>query len=222
MRAVSREEMQALDRRSIEEFRIPGIILMENAGLRAADGIASWMEEMHLGSAVVFCGKGNNGGDGFVVARHLFNRGLPVEVWRVGGNPSPGSDAATNLEIARRMEIPMEVAGTPFPAGRVLDRLGEEVAAVDALLGTGLAGEVREPYRAAIETLNGGPSSIYAIDCPSGLDCDQGEVLGVAVRAERTVTFGASKVGFALREGPRHVGDLTVVDISIPRTLLQG
>lgn len=221
MKAYGREEMQRLDRRSIEEYGIPGVILMENAGLRAADDAEAWMAKRGLGKAVIFCGKGNNGGDGFVVARHLFNRGLPVEVWKVGGDPRPDTDAGLNHRIAVRMGIPIGVAPAPLPVAGSGSLLGEEDAAIDALLGTGLAGEVRDPYRAAIDALNGGPSPIYSIDCPSGLDCDTGEVLGAAIVAERTVTFGAPKRGFLQGEGPRHVGDLVVVDISIPRTLLE-
>lgn len=221
MRPRSREEMQELDRRSIEEYGIPGTILMENAGLRAADEIASWMKERSLRSALILAGKGNNGGDGYVVARHLFNRGLPVKVWRIGGDPRPSSDAAINLEIARRMGIPIEETPTPLPARRLRGLLCQGVAAVDALLGTGLSGEVRDPYLSAIAVLNEAESPVFAIDCPSGLDCDTGRILGAAVLAERTVTFGAPKLGFSLEKGPRHVGALTVVDISIPRALLE-
>ena len=213
--------MQSLDRRAIEEFAIPGLILMENAGLRAADEIARWMEEKTLKRAIVLCGKGNNGGDGFVVARHLFNRGISVEAWRVGGDPAPTSDAGIHCEIALRMGIRMPEAGPPFPGGRLETALTKEVAAIDALLGTGLAGEVREPYLSAIRILNDAPSPVFSIDCPSGLDCDTGRPLGDAVRADSTVTFGAPKVGFSRGEGPERVGRLVVVDIGIPRTLLE-
>lgn len=222
MRAFSREEMQELDRRSIEEYRIPGIILMENAGLRASDEIAAWMEDRSLGRALILCGKGNNGGDGYVVARHLFNRKVPIDVWQIGGDPRPSSDADINYRIARQMGIRIETAPTPFPADRLRDLLREDLAAIDALLGTGLSGEVRGPYREAIQALNDGPSPVFAIDCPSGLDCNTGKALGVAVAAERTVTFGGAKQGFFREEGPRFVGDLVVVDISIPRTLLEA
>jgi NAD(P)H-hydrate epimerase len=144
-----------------------------------------------------------------------------VEIWQVGGDPQEGSDAATNREIVVRMGIPIEVAPTPFPRERFLERLGPDVAAIDALLGTGLAGEVRDPYRSAIQALNGSPAHIFAIDCPSGLDCNTGEILGAAVAAERTVTFGAPKKGFSLRHGQQLVGRLIVVDISIPREILE-
>lgn len=221
MRARTREEMQGLDRRAIEEFGVPGLVLMENAGLRAADAIASWMRELSLSRALIFCGRGNNGGDGYVVARHLSNRGVPVEVWRLGGEPRAGSDAAVNQEIVRRMRIPMEEPEGPFPLDRVAPLLETETAAVDALLGTGLSGEVREPYRAAIDALNAGASPIFAIDCPTGLDCNTGRILGTAVRADQTITFVASKIGFTVEDGPAHVGRLIVADISIPRVLLE-
>ena len=220
MRPRTREEMRELDRRAIEEFGIPGIVLMENAGRAAAEVVAALAGERSAERVVILCGRGNNGGDGYVVARHLHNRGLAVEVWRLGGDPRPGSDAATNLEVAIKMGISIRRAEGPSALDEIRGRLGPAAVAVDALLGTGLAGEVREPYLSAIELLDEGLSPVVAIDGPSGLDCNTGEVLGASVHAVRTVTFGAPKVGFSLGDGPALVGDLVVADISIPRELL--
>jgi NAD(P)H-hydrate epimerase len=214
--------MRELDRRAVEEFGIPSLLLMENAGRGAAD-VAVEMARPQDGGVLVFCGRGNNGGDGFVLARHLANRGYAVTCYYAGrtAEVAPGSDSGINLGIVRRMGI--RVLEHAVEADR--ERMARDIAwaslLVDALLGTGLQGEVREPYSTLISFLNARRAPILAIDIPSGLDCDTGAILGKAVRARRTVTFGAPKIGFSRGQGPEVTGPVTVVDISIPRKLLE-
>jgi len=221
-RTCSREQIRELDRRAMEDYGIPGVVLMENAG-RGAAGIAGEM----IGNpakkrVVVFCGKGNNGGDGFVIARHLHNRGARVEVVAAfaAEELSPEADAGINLEIVRHMGI------HPAPA---LDDYGRSLAAgyakqadliVDALLGTGLAGDVREPFLSLIRLVNAEDKPVLSVDVPSGLDANTGNILRAAVRATCTATFVLPKHGFLRGEGPACVGDVRVVDIGAPADLV--
>jgi hydroxyethylthiazole kinase-like uncharacterized protein yjeF len=215
-RGITRAEMAELDRRATAEFGIPSLLLMENAGLRAADVVRQEMAARGAQRARVVCGRGNNGGDGFVVARHLANSGLATEVAFCGPpeGPAPG-DAAVNADILRRMGISLH---------SVSDRGSLEVLpgdlVVDAIFGTGLKGDVRGLERRLIEGLIASRAPVVAIDVPSGLDVDRGVALGVAIRADVTVTFALPKRGFYLADGPGLVGRVVVVDISIPRVLL--
>ncbi len=213
--------MRRLDEVAIREFAIPGILLMENAGRGAA--LAALGMRRSEGPVVILCGKGNNGGDGFVIARHLHNHGVPVRVYFVGDLGSVGvdSDPGVNLEILRRMGI----AVLPLVSLEVLEAARESwrepSLIVDALLGTGISGPVRSPIAEMIGALNGWGHAVLAVDTPSGLDCDTGEVLGVAVRATRTITFGLPKWGFSRSAGPECVGQVEVVNISLPRELIE-
>lgn len=213
-------EIRDLDRRAIQEFGIPGIVLMENAGRGAAE-IAVRLAGEPPGSVVCACGRGNNGGDGFVVARHLANRGYRVETFLTAPpdavNDPP--DAATNLRICRMMRIPVAPLLGDADFREFEGRLAGASLIVDALLGTGLGGPVKAPYDRAIEAIDRAHRPVLAIDIPSGLDADTGEVHGVAVHATVTATFGAPKVGFDRGEGPLHTGRVDLIEISIPRAL---
>jgi NAD(P)H-hydrate epimerase len=173
---------------------------------------------------VVFCGKGNNGGDGFVVGRHLHNRGAKVEFILACRPEEIGrrSDAGINLGIVEKMRLHLHVAaGAPGALEAVALEKSADLL-VDALLGTGLAGDVRDPYLDLIRLLNAADKPILAIDIPSGLDADTGRVLRAAVRAARTATFVLPKTGFDLAEGPAHTGLVTVVDIGVPKELVDS
>lgn len=222
-RTCSREQIRLLDRRAIEDYGMPGVILMENAGRGAADVACDMLGNPAKKRVVVFCGKGNNGGDGYVIARHLYNRGARVDI--VLACPiaeiEPESDAGVNLTIARNMGLhPIVADGEP---GRI-QAAGVSKQAdliVDALFGTGLAGEVREPYSSLIRLINAEDKPVLSVDIPSGIDADSGHVLRAAVRAQRTATFVMKKHGFDLDEGPNHVGLVTVVDIGVPLDLVE-
>jgi NAD(P)H-hydrate epimerase len=193
---------RALDTWAIEERGIPGDALMERAGRGLADAV---MRHAPAGRVVVVCGKGNNGGDGFVVARVLRDRGREVQVLLLAAPDEYRGDARTNLE-----RLPVDPG--PF-AGAALE--GAAVI-VDAILGTGFSGEVREPYASAIAAINASGAPVVACDVPSGVDASTGEVAGAAVRAQLTVTFHAAKPGLWIAPGKAHAGTVEVVDIGIP------
>ena len=196
------DTQRALDTWAIQERGIPGVELMERAGTGLADVVD---RHAPAGRVVVVCGKGNNGGDGLVVARLLHLRGRAVTVLALAEPEEYRGDARTNLE-----RLPVE-------AERFAARgLTGAAVIVDAILGTGFSGEVREPYAGAIEAINASDALIVACDVPSGVDASTGEVAGSAVRAELTVTFHAAKPGLWISPGKSHAGRVHVVDIGIP------
>ncbi len=223
VRPLTRDEVRELDRIAIEEYGVPAVVLMENAGRACADAAGEMLGAADAARVVVVCGRGNNGGDGFVVARHLANRGCKVEVLLLGcveAVMERGGETAVNLGIVLRTGIHVTELRSGREAARAIaDRPGGCLL-VDALLGTGLSGRVREPFLSAIRAMNRSPSPVLSVDIPSGLDADTGEPLGAAVRADRTVTFAASKVGMARPAAARFLGALTVADIGIPSCAL--
>jgi len=216
MLALSRNEVRNLDRIAVERFGIPGLILMENAGRAATDSLFRLITDLpDLPRFGVVAGRGNNGGDGFVIARHLVNRGHAVHVLILGEPDDfrgPG-EAGVNFAIVERMGIPIFPIREP---GALLEHLGACHVAVDAILGTGLAGEVRGLALDAIDALNAFPHPVLAVDTPSGLQCDSGKALGTAVRADATVTFAAMKRGFLEPGAADYTGPVEVVDIGCP------
>ena len=181
------------------------------------------------GAVLVLAGAGNNGGDGFVIARHLAGWGVDVRCILVAEREKVMDDAKTNLELAEAAGVEVRVAPLPEAVDALLpealdklDKLGGRDGGglvVDALLGTGLSGRVRGAPARAIEILDERRPRLLAIDTPSGLDANTGEVLGAATTAERTVTFAFPKLGFTLGEGPARAGEVVVADISMPREL---
>ena len=221
-KALTREEMRELDRKAIEEYKIPGIILMENAGRNVAEEVLQMIDDPHQAKVAILCGKGNNGGDGFVVARHLRNHGISVNVFLVAkiSDILKDGDAGTNLQILLNMKIPVKEILDIQGVNNILKELNNYNLLVDALFGTGLSGDVREPFKTLIGGVNSLNKPIISVDIPSGLDCNTGKILGAAIQATKTVTFAAAKKGFYLGEGPGYTGNVTVTDISIPKELI--
>lgn len=211
----SPDTIREWDRRTIEEFGIPGVVLMESAG-RAAAAI---LQAEHDGPFTIFCGPGNNGGDGFVVARCLYNAGHAVRCFVCEGvEYPPGSDSARNLEILRRLgQAPVSLGPSDIP--RSVEPLLRSGTVVDALFGTGLKRPLGSPYRELVEAWNSSGAKVVSLDVPSGLDAETGEILGAAPRAASTITFAAPKLGFFRSRGPEVCGKIWVVDIGIPRIL---
>jgi NAD(P)H-hydrate epimerase len=214
---LSREQMRAFDARAIAECRVPSIVLMENAGRGAADVIT---REVFGGSAdgkkaVVVCGTGNNGGDGFVVARHLHARGARVVAWLVGGEERLTTDARVNRDAF------VGVGGTV--GGGTLDTLRRAMdqcdVVVDALFGTGLDRPVALEYADLVRAMNLATSRRVALDVPSGLSANTGVPMGECVRAHLTVTFAHPKLGHMTASGAERSGELRVVDIGVPPDL---
>jgi len=220
--SLTREEMRELDRKAIEEYKIPGIILMENAGRNAAEEILQMIDDPHQAKVAILCGKGNNGGDGFVVARHIHNHGISVDVFLVAkiSDILKDGDAGTNLQILLNMKISVKEILDISGVNSILNELNNYNILVDALFGTGLSGDVREPFKTLIDGVNNLNKPIVSVDIPSGLDSNTGKILGAAIKATKTVTFAASKKGFYSEDGPHYTGEILVTDISIPKHLL--
>ncbi len=214
---LTAEQLRQIDRYAIDELGLPGLVLMENAGMHAT-GIAMDMLPAAGGSAIIFCGAGNNGGDGYVIARQLHLAGIPtrvlysVEIERLGG------DAKINATVARRLGIEME----PL-LGEHRDWCDRDLA-IDALLGTGMRGELRGELAQALERINGTCAKhgirTLAIDLPSGLNADSGEAAEHTFVAQKTVTFATLKMGFANPSSIQFTGPVNVVSIGIPPQLV--
>jgi NAD(P)H-hydrate epimerase len=220
---LTRSQVREVDRRAIEEYGIPGIVLMENAGRNAAVLIQGWTRAR--GPVAIVCGRGNNGGDGFVIARHLFNAGIHVELFLACDPHQLAGDAATNERIAEKMALPRRLFDSPERIEDGAAALAQASVIVDAALGTGFSGRVRSPLDRAIEAVNTAASAsgalVVAVDLPSGLDCDTGAPSNVTVRAAHTITFVARKAGFAAPAAAAYTGQVHVADIGAPRTLVQ-
>ena len=216
---LTREQSRQVDRIAIEHFGIPGVVLMENAGRGCAEIL---LHVYRVTERVVICaGKGNNGGDGFVIARHLSNAGINVRVLLFAQPDDLKGDAAINFGIIEKMEIPIRAMADANPE-QIDQSLNDAEWIVDTLLGTGVTGEVQEPYYSAIEAMNRSGKPILAIDLPSGLDCNTGEVLGVAVKARTTATCVSLKTGFTHEEAHHYVGEeIHIIDIGIPKSLFE-
>ena len=221
MKVATAEQMQELDRKAIETYRIPGILLMENAGRGAAETILASFPDLRKKRVVIIAGKGNNGGDGFVIARHLMNRRIPVKVILLTDPKSLRGDAETNHYILHRMKGEI----IPVPSTKDYQKVKRDVEKadllIDAIFGTGLDAEVRGYYREVIDHLNTLQKPIVSIDIPSGLNANTGKPLGAAVRATLTVTFGLPKIGLLLSPGTDYAGTLKVIDIGIPKNLVE-
>lgn len=219
MKLVTAEEMRSLDEEAIKKIGIPSIVLMENAGLKTAQIIEKEYSPLKGKSVYIFCGPGNNGGDGMVVARHLFNQGIKVKIFLLGKKEKLKKDAARNLAITEKMDIFIkEIISSEDLEPLKKELEGIEVV-VDALLGTGSKGAPRGLMKEAIILINKYSKNILALDIPTGVDADTGEVAGEAVKADHTITFAYPKRGLYLYPGMDYAGKIKVVDIGIPSTL---
>ena len=222
IRPLSRDEVRGVDARAAQELGMPTVILMENAGR----GAAAWLAEnaaTTTARVLILCGPGNNGGDGGVVARHLDLWGYSVRVvWFARAEELRG-DAAVQFQILARSGFDQSCWEDEPPASpELLDALlaGADWL-VDALLGTGLTRPVAGTLRTVIDAINRSGKPVLALDLPSGLDADTGQPLGAAVRARATVTFVAPKLGFTAAGAEAYLGTVTVIDIGVPRAILE-
>lgn len=220
---LSRDEVRSLDQRAIEGYGVPGIVLMENAGRGCAELLMRLNPEKR--PVVILCGPGNNGGDGFVIARHLDIHGWPVDVQVMARNSRTGGDAEINFDILFAAGIdythynPEHVS--ELQAKFLVKKIQQAEWLVDALFGTGLTRPLSHPYDFAVNELNASGHPVLAIDIPSGLDCDTGEPLGPTVRATHTATFVAHKKGFLNPKSREWTGEVHVIDIGAPRKLVE-
>jgi NAD(P)H-hydrate epimerase len=249
-RPLSRKEVRSLDEKAASELAMPTLLLMENAGRGAAAWLAELAGAIPPDAGgrpltspptlpdpdvphgppppkiLILCGPGNNGGDGGVVARHLDAWGFPVRVvWFARGDQLRG-DAAAQWNILARSGIDQSAWFDDHPGDAIDPQAMRSLIAgadwlVDGLLGTGLSRPVEGPLRTVIEAINDSGRPVFALDLPSGLDADTGKPLGIAVRAAATATFVAPKLGFSAPGAAAYTGEVAVIDIGLPRSLLE-
>lgn len=214
---VTSSEMVEIDRVSIEEMQIPGVVLMENAGTGVVAEIERRLGDLAEKQALIFCGKGNNGGDGYVIARHLYNRGAQVAVFLAGKKEMIKGDALTNLKILANMGIAVQEISSvdQIPSFRRID------VVVDALLGTGVTGPVTGFLADLIQFINELESPIISVDLPSGMETDTGAVHGACIQADLTVTMAHLKTGLLFSPARDHAGEIVIADISVPPEVSQ-
>jgi NAD(P)H-hydrate epimerase len=227
---MSRDEVRAIDAWAINELGIPGVVLMENAGRSCAELLAEKLSIVGRGlprqtssktampQVCIFCGTGNNGGDGFVIARHLLNYRFNVIVVICGDRDKIKGDARTNLDILAKLNARIEqldLSDTGNISNSVASLAEGADMIVDAIFGTGLAGQLRDEFIRLIENINALQCPILAVDIPSGLDCDTGLPLGAAIKADCTVTFVAVKKGFVTENARPYTGQIYVASIGV-------
>ncbi len=218
MRILTAQAMREVDRRAIEELSIPSLVLMENAALGVVDALAESFPEARR--IAVFCGPGNNGGDGFAVGRHLAVRGYDLELFLVTGRRPPSGDAAVELEICRRMGLAVKDVSSGAHLGKALEVAGTCDLVVDALFGTGLGRPLGGHFGELVIGLSSLGVPCLAVDLPSGLDASSPHPPGPYLQAEQTVTFAAPKVAHIFPPAAEAVGELVVTDLGIPPDLV--
>ncbi|MEO7719922.1 MAG: NAD(P)H-hydrate dehydratase [Capsulimonas sp.] len=225
MNVATSQEMREIDRRTIEEFGVPSLILMENAALRVVETLAA-RHPLAGARVAVVCGKGNNGGDGLAIARHLAVRmGADVTVW-LAARPEEtlSADAAANLAMAEKIGLTIHRIDGDIPAD-LASLLASSKIVIDALLGTGFRGTLEGVGASLVDAINAARTAgvfVAAVDIPSGVEADTGNVNGQAVSASLTVTFALPKIGLLVFPAADYVGELVVGDIATPRALLES
>jgi NAD(P)H-hydrate epimerase len=212
---LTREQVRRIDQLSTKRYRIPSIVLMENAARAVVHQACRMLAGECVGEVLILCGGGNNGGDGLAVARHMHNRGAEVTIGLLTDPKRYAGDALTNWQIVQAMEIP----ASPFEESMLRDL--RPLLVIDAIFGTGLTQAPREPFPAVAAAVKQSGIPVLAVDVPSGLDCDTGLPPGPCVVATRTVTFVAEKVGFTKPEARHFLGEVIVGDIGCPHELIE-
>ncbi len=212
---VTAKQMADLDRYCIEQLQIPGIVLMENAGIAIVQSIRELLGNVTDKYVQIFCGPGNNGGDGYVVARHLFNHGARVDVFLVAAREKIRGDALINLQILEKTGLPIHYSAIPH-SNTQPDLI------IDALLGTGVKGALKGEIASCVEHIRSNNCPVIAVDVPTGVNADSGEVEGLAVRADVTITMALPKNGLLFSPGKEYAGKLVVADISMPGRVFES
>ncbi|MEM6470027.1 MAG: NAD(P)H-hydrate epimerase [Planctomycetota bacterium] len=213
---MKREQVRKVDQIAINEFGIPGVVLMENAGRNAATVIHELYP--HAKKVAILCGPGNNGGDGYVIARHLELKGHDIRIASLVQLEKLVGDAAINASVAMASDLRIQVSTD----GDVSQTIGDADLIIDCLLGTGATGPPRTAFANAIRLANQAPARRVAIDLPSGLDCDTGEPNEPTFQADATLTFVAEKDGFQSSRASAFTGSIDVIDIGVPAKLLRS
>ena len=216
MRVLNTEQMREADRRTIEDIGIPSIVLMENAGRQAVAAMEAAFEDIASSRVAVICGRGNNGGDGFVVARTLVQRGIDTSVFLLGSVAEVRGDARTNLEVLGRIGMTVVEITSAQEWELHFSEFSEVDVVVDAMLGTGFRGRLSGLFETVVADLNSLGVPIVAIDLPTGVSADTAAVDGPAIEATMTVTLAAPKIPLIFPPADTHAGDLVIADIGIP------
>lgn len=216
MHVVTAAQMQEMDRRTIDSFGIPGRILMECAGRGATRTFLEKVYDTGPGRVGILAGRGNNGGDGFVIARYLAQRDIDISVFLLSDCSAVKGDAAANLELLKALKVPVIEIPGPKQFARSQTDMRHVTYWIDALLGTGLNSDVKGYFRQVIEFINTQQRPVLAVDIPSGLNADTGQICGVCIQAKATATFGFPKIGHVVHPGVQCCGSIDVIDIGIP------
>ncbi|MEH7250397.1 NAD(P)H-hydrate dehydratase [Neobacillus niacini] len=221
MFAAGQKDMQKMDQCTIEKIGLPGVVLMENAGAIVVEEILKSTASRNP-KVIVLAGGGNNGGDGFVIARRLYDYGLHPQLWLLVDPERIKGDARKHLDIYLNRGLPLKQF-QDYSFAELHDDLFMADIIIDSILGTGVNGPVREPLKDVISLVNtyADKKPIISVDIPSGVSSDTGKVEGVAIKASKTITFVFPKKGFFLNEGPLYVGDWKAVDISVPPSIVK-
>ena len=220
MRVLNTQQMREADRRTIDEVGIPAIVLMENAGRQAVAAMEAAFEDLPTSHVGVLCGRGSNGGDGFVVARTLVQRGVETSVFLLGGVADVRGDARTNLEVLGRIGLTVVEITNAQEWELHFSEISRCDVLVDAILGTGFHGQLSGLLETVVADVNGLGVPVVAIDLPTGVSADSADVEGEAIEATMTVTLAAPKIPLVLPPADSHSGDLVIADIGIPLPLL--
>ena len=222
MYLVTASEMQQMDRQTIESFGIPGRVLMENAGLGATHVLLDQFDNITKKKVGVIAGRGNNGGDGFVIARYLAQKGSNVTVYLFAESARVKGDAAANLKLLMSLDI--SLIEMPDEKSFLAHKTGmcHQDVWVDALLGTGLKSDVKGYFKKIIEFINDLSKPVFSVDIPSGLNSDTGQVCGACIRAKATATFAFAKTGHIVFPGVEYTGNLEIIDIGIPDHIVKN
>nr|CRH07090.1 conserved protein of unknown function [similar to predicted Carbohydrate kinase YjeF from Escherichia coli] [Candidatus Magnetococcus massalia] len=218
---LTADQMMAVDHATIHELGLPGMVLMESAGRACVTELEKELPDLAQRKVLVLCGSGNNGGDGLVIARWLLDRGVDVRIRLFAQGEKLRGDAATNYQILKAMGADIREVVADSDLKRVDSWIGHVSVVVDALFGTGLSRPLEGRFAAVVEAINRHDKKVLAVDIPSGVSADSGEILGCAVQAHWTVTFAAAKIGHYSHPGAELCGALTVAQIGIPQMLLQ-
>jgi NAD(P)H-hydrate epimerase len=221
MKAVTAAQMRRIDEKAIRHYGIPSLILMENAGAACAREAIKLIVD-RLKKAVILCGKGNNGGDGFVAARHLLNRGVKATIFFFQKPSEMKPDPLVNFNILKKLKADLINSSIKMDPEKLKKTLRDSDLVIDALFGTGVDRILKSPFRQAIEIVNTSKRPVLSIDVPSGLNADTGRVMGDCIRAKLTVTLGIPKRGFYMPGARSFTGKVIVADISLPARLLKG
>lgn len=222
MYLVTASEMQQMDRQTIESFGIPGRVLMENAGRGATQVLMDRFDNITNKNVGVIAGRGNNGGDGFVIARYLAQKGSNVTVYLFTESAKVKGDAAANLKLLMPLDISIvEMPDEKSFLAHKLEMCHQDIW-VDALLGTGLKSNVKGYFKKVIEFINDLNKPVFSVDIPSGLNSDTGQVCGACIRAQATASFAFAKTGHMVFPGVEYTGNLEIIDIGIPDHIVKN